>query len=168
MVLKRPTTTPANEPAPTAELMEHLVKKSLDINPNLRGGKDTREVLEDLKREAVARAKQGGASEAAPTGAAAPRANLAERRKSTMVFFFEQKAQEFDSAVADIDARERLIQRERKDLQERFSGDLVDFIALMAGGDSPELRDVLREFRAFLAKLGANDQEIIRQAKARR
>ncbi len=170
MVLKRPEATPNQEPEPKAELIEHLVKKSLDINPNLRGGKDTREVLEDLKREALARSKQGGGAAPAegPAAASAPRANLAERRKSTMAFFFEQKAQEFDGAIADLDARERLLHKERKELQERFTADLTDFVALMAGGDSPEVREVLKEQRAFLTKLGANEQEILRQAKGRR
>jgi hypothetical protein len=170
MVLKRPDSLPNREPASGTDLVEHLVKKSLDINPSLRRGKDTREVLDALKKEAVARSRQGSASGEAQTSGAEPsRVNLADRRKSTMVFFLEQKSQEFEGGAADIEAREKLLAREKQDLQKRFAEDIVDFLALMSGStENPETREVLKDFRGFLTRLGITDQDLLRLAKNRR
>ena len=51
MVLKRPGKIEGVEPPAEEadlELMEHLVKKSLDVNPGLRAGRSTQEVLQSL------------------------------------------------------------------------------------------------------------------------
>ncbi|MBI5507583.1 MAG: hypothetical protein HY903_02405 [Deltaproteobacteria bacterium] len=169
MVLKRPSTLPEQPqrraPEPDVELVEQLVKKSLDINPDLRDGKNTHQVMQDLKRQAVARSKEGGAG----GGIAAPRGNLAERRRGTIAFFFEQKASDFETAVADVTARERLLQQEKQALRDQVVGDLADFFALMAGGiQSPEAKDVIRENRPFLSKLGITEADLVAAASRRK
>jgi hypothetical protein len=168
MVIKRPSNIPHTEAGSGPELAEHLVKKSLDINPALRRGMATHEVLEELRKEAVARSQHGATQpEAAP--AQASRANLSDRRKSTVAFFLEQKAQEFDAAAGEIAVRERLLLNEKQELQKRIAQDLVDFLSLMSGGvDAPECHEILKDFRGFLTKLGSSDADLLRQAKNRR
>ena len=89
MVLKRPKNISAQESENESdvELMEHLVKKSLDINPNLRGGRDTQEILKGLRKEAVSKSAVGKAaadsSDVAEPTAAEKKAKLAARRRST-------------------------------------------------------------------------------------
>lgn len=159
MVIRR---SKEDDPKSDVELMEHLVKKSLDVNPHLRSGRRTGEVLRELKEEAVARAQ------AEQPSASKRQANVSDRRKSTIAFFLEQKAGEFKDQLADITAREKLLQQEKDALKATVADDIADFLALMAGAaDSPEAREVLREQRAFLTALGLTDGDVIERARHR-
>ena len=150
--------------SPDLELMEQLVKKSLEINPEMRGGKRTAEVMEDLRKQAV------GQSKSAPTAVStAPKPSLTERRLSTMAFFFEQKQAEFQENLGEIAVKERELEKEKKELKVRFGDELTDFLALMSGGtETPESKEILRRYRSFVAALGLNEADILRVAKTRR
>ncbi len=174
MVLKRPKNISAQESENESdvELMEHLVKKSLDINPNLRGGRDTQEILKGLRKEAVSKSAVGKAaadsSDVAEPTAAEKKAKLAARRRSTIEFFFEQKAEEFGAASREVNARRRALEDELKKLQATTVDEMVDFLSLLAGGaESAEAREVMRSYRKFLKELGASDAEIVQAAKRR-
>lgn len=177
MVLKRPKNIAAQESEEESdvELMEHLVKKSLDINPNLRDGRDTQEILKGLRSEAVSKSTAGKASsgadassEVAAPSAAEKQAKLAARRRSTIEFFFEQKAEEFEAASQEVNVRRRALEQELKKLQADALDEVVDFLSLLAGGaESPEARDVMKAYRKFLKELGVSDTEIVQAAKRR-
>ncbi len=174
MVLKRPKNIAAQESEEESdvELMEHLVKKSLDINPNLRDGRDTQEILKGLRSEAVSKSAAGkvaaDSSGVPEPSAAEKKAKLAARRRSTIEFFFEQKAEEFEAASREVNARRRALEAELKKLQATAVDEVVDFLSLLAGGaDSPEARDVMKSYRKFLKELGVSDAEIVQAAKRR-
>ena len=168
MVLKRPKNISGAGPEDETdvELMEHLVKKSLDINPGLRDGRTTQEILEGLRQEAVARS--GTADTPPAPSASEKKASLAQRRRSTIEFFFEQKTEEFNSGARDVRARMRGLEKDLAALQRSTRDEMVDFLALLAGGaDSPEAREVMRSHRNFLKELGCSDADIIAAAKKR-
>lgn len=73
-------------------MTEHLVKKTLDVNPGMRGDMDTGEVMEGLRAQALAQAR--GSARAEPKRSAGPKRSKADRRKQTITFFFEQKNEE--------------------------------------------------------------------------
>ncbi len=144
--------------------MEHLVKKSLDINPALRHGQDTGEVLAGLKQQAIARSD--AQAPAAGGEGRRPRLSKEERRKQTISFFFEQKLEEFDDDSADILERERKLAEEKADLQAQYAEEIVDFLGMMAGGaETPEAREVLRTFRKFLTALGLTEAQVTERAR---
>ena len=168
MVLKRPTQIEGQEPAadePDIELMEHLVKKSLDINPGLRRDRSTREFLKGIKKEAIEKSDRGASSPGEPTK---KKASLAQRRRSTIEFFFEQKLEEYGEAAEEILKRIQALEAELKEARENSFDEIVDFLSLIAGaGDSPEAREVMRAYRKFLKELGVSEDDIIRACKDR-
>ncbi len=165
MVVKR-RRAPYSEPTPAepdVELMEQLVKKSLDVNPELRGGKSTHEVLAALREEAIARSKSGGTSQPEQ-----PTTSLADRRRGTIAFFLEQKVKEFGESEADISAREKVLRAERAELQARVVDDIEVFLALLSdGNESPEVRMVLTQFKHFLQQLGTSETQLLAAARRR-
>ena len=97
MVLKKPGQSDAAEPAKPAtsdtSFMEHLVKKSLDVNPGLRAGRSTQEVLKSLRQEAIANAEAGqpDAALSIPEAAASPAVSADERRLKSIQFFWNKR-----------------------------------------------------------------------------
>ena len=125
MVLKRPQK--AEAPKATCsdsdlQLMEHLVKKSLDVNPGLRAGRSTQEVLQNLRKEAVN--KPGTES----TAAAKPKASVSEKRRKTMEFFLEQKAEEYRESADEIILRMKSLEHELTSIRETTVDELIDFL----------------------------------------
>ncbi len=167
MVLRRPDKRPGSPAAeagkPDIQLMEELVKKSLDVNPALGGGRDAKQVIASFKEEA------SGAARTSPGAMPPPRASLAERRKATIKFFLEQKQEELEELSADITAREKLLAEERRQLQQRVYEEVVDFLALVSGGtESQEAREAVHECRSFIAELGVTEIDVIKGAQKRR
>ena len=166
MVLKRPQK--AEAPKATCsdsdlQLMEHLVKKSLDVNPGLRAGRSTQEVLQNLRKEAVDPASAGAAAQARP------KASVSEKRRKTMEFFLEQKAEEYRESADSIMIRMKALEHELTGVRETTVDELIDFLSLISGGtDSPEAREVLRQYRDLLKELGVSDDDILRAASSRR
>lgn len=169
MVLKRPTQIEGQEPEsdePDIELMEHLVKKSLDINPGLRQDRSTIEFLKGIKKEAVNKSSTGGQQQQAE--AAKNKSSLADRRRSTIEFFFEQKKEEYVAASSEIMKRIELLDKELNDTRAASFGEIVDFLSLIAGaGDSAEAREVMRTYRKFLKELGVSEEDVMKACKQR-
>jgi len=157
---------PLHDVEPDVELVEHLVQKSLEVNPELRGGgKSTHEVLVDLKNQAIARSKRLGKKAKAAEGR---QRDATERRRDTMAFFFERKAAELDSVLADVTARERLLQRERQEACLRLTDEAVDFLALMSDfAESDAGQEVLDAFADFIQKLGVSERELLARVRGR-
>ena len=169
MVLKRPTQIEGQEPAeePEIELVEHLVKKSLDINPGLRQDRSTIEFLKGIKKEAVDKSGAGAAHHA-PAGKAQTKADRAQRRRNTIEFFFEQKMEEYVEAAQDITHRIQALESELDQTRKASFEEIVDFLSLIAGsGDSAEAREVMRAYRKFLKELGVTDDEVMKACKMR-
>ena len=166
MVLKRPQK--AETPKATCsdsdlQLMEHLVKKSLDVNPGLRAGRSTQEVLQNLRKEAVNK------PEAEASVAAKPKASVSEKRRKTMEFFLEQKAEEYRDSADEIILRMKALEHELAGVRETTVDELIDFLSLISGGtDSPEAREVLRTYRDLLKELGVTEADILQAASSRR
>lgn len=166
MVLKRPqkAETPKDSCSDSdLQLMEHLVKKSLDVNPGLRAGRSTQEVLQNLRKEAV---NPAGAQ---ASTSAKPKASVSEKRRKTMEFFLEQKAEEYRESADHIALRMKALEHELAGVRETTVDELIDFLSLISGGtDSPEAREVLRTYRDLLKELGVSDNDILQAASSRR
>ena len=166
MVLKRPGKIEGVEPEAEEvdlELMEHLVKKSLDINPGLRQQRSTREFLSGIKKEAVAKSN-ASASKAAPVEK--KKVSLSQRRKSTIEFFFEQKMEEYTESAEEVMGRIQLLEEELRTAQESTVSEIVDFLSMISGSaNSPEAREVMREYRQFIKALGISEEEIIKACR---
>ena len=124
MVLKRPQKAEKPEASCSdsdLQLMEHLVKKSLDVNPGLRAGRSTQEVLQNLRKEAVDPASAGAAAQARP------KASVSEKRRKTMEFFLEQKAEEYRESADSIMIRMKALEHELTGVRETTVDELIDF-----------------------------------------
>lgn len=166
MVLKRPRKPETSKTACSdsdLQLMEHLVKKSLDVNPGLRAGRSTQEVLQNLRQEAVN-------TPAADAGASPrPKASMAEKRRKTIEFFLEQKAEEYRESADHVAIRIKALEHELTGIRATTADELIDFLSLISGGtDSPEAREVLRNYRDLLKELGVSDNYILQAASNRR
>ena len=96
------------------------------------------------------------------------KATLSQRRRNTIEFFFEQKAEEFEATSLDMASRMRALQDEHRQNQANTLDEIVDFLSLLAGGgESPEAREVMRVYRKFLSELGVSDADVIKACKGR-
>ena len=175
MVLKKPGQSDSAAPPKPAtsdtSFMEHLVKKSLDINPGLRAGRSTHEVLQSLRQEAVANAEAGTPDLAlsVPEAASTPAASADERRLKSILFFLEQKAGEFASESKGIADQIAGLQAQLDGLRAAAVSDLADFLSLVGGGsESPETRRALRDHRALLQALGITEEALLKLTDQRR
>ena len=175
MVLKKPGQSDAAEPAKPAtsdtSFMEHLVKKSLDVNPGLRAGRSTQEVLKSLRQEAVANAEAGQPDAALniPEAAASPAVSADERRLKSIQFFLEQKGAEFASDSQGIASQIASLQAQLDGLRAAAVSDLADFLSLVGGGsDSAEARRALRDHRDLLSALGVSEEALLKLTDQRR
>ena len=175
MVLKKPgqsDTAPAAKPVTgDTSFMEHLVKKSLDVNPGLRAGRSTQEVLKSLRQEAMANAQAGqpGAALSIPEATATPAASPDERRLKSIQFFLDQKGAEFASDSQGIASQIASLQAQLDGLRAAAISDLADFLSLVGGGsESPETRRALRDHRELLNALGVSEEALLKLTDQRR
>ena len=172
MVLKKPGQNDAAKPATSdTSFMEHLVKKSLDVNPGLRGGRSTQEVLNSLRQEAMANAQAGesGGALSIPEAAAMPTAGPDERRLKSIQFFLDQKGAEFAADSQGIADQIAGLQAQLDGLRAAAVSDLADFLSLVGGGsDSPETRRALRDHRELLSALGISEDALLKLTDERR
>jgi len=172
MVLKKPGQSDAAKPATTdTAFMEHLVKKSLDVNPGLRAGRSTQEVLKSLRQEAMASAQAGEPDGALsiPEAASMPTASPDERRLKSIQFFLDQKGAEFAADSQGIADQIAGLQAQLDGLRAAAVSDLADFLSLVGGGsDSPETRRALRDHRELLSALGISEDALLKLTDERR
>lgn len=165
------------------DLIDHLVKKSLEINPSLRQGRrSTGEVMADLKKQAIASAKEAAAERgpaeappASPGAATAPPppddpqqvANrVAAKRKVTVTYYLEQKSADYQRRLVSIQQREAQLQAERAALQQETLNDVVDFFTVVTfGTQGTEARDALAAAGQYLQKLGLTEAQLLQALK---
>lgn len=175
MVFKTKARPAAGADGADVELMEELVRKSLQVNPSLKDGKSTGQVIDDLRSMALERsARHGGPGGQGGAGAArggggrpeAPADERSERRVKTISFFLLQKQEELAEQEADLAAQERALAKRRQELTARLLDEVAEFFGLMAGGaESPEARTALRQQRAFIEQLGVSEADLARRAR---
>ena len=158
------------------ELMEELVRKSLKVNPALKDGRDTTQVLDDLRSQAVGKSERHSGGRATRPSMKPGRAgkqtapaavdNRTERRVKTITFFLHQKMEDLEEQEADINAQERILANKRQEIKATAIDEIADFFGLMSGGaESPEAREGLRQYRTFLDQLGVSEVDIARRAR---
>ena len=53
-----------------------------------------------------------------------------------------------------------------REAQQRILDEMIDFLSLMAGGaESPEAREIIKQYKAFLAQLGTSEVELVRHVR---
>lgn len=162
MAVRRPNPGTPGSPTPAGEkkldLMEHLVRKSIEINPMLQTERDLNESVKAIKAQAAGPAQSD----------VQPRATLSksERRKQTIAFFFGQKEEEFNDDMAQLIEQKRQLEAQMAQVQATYCSEVVDFLAMMQGGaDTPEAQSVLGEFGRFLKALGVSEGEVIARVR---
>ena len=131
-------------------ITEHLVRRSLAVNPSMRDGRTTHQVMDNMRAEAVQKAgtPRDGTTPAGLTGSATGSKSATARLRQTIEFFFEQKSLDYRDLADELDERLRALEIERAELRDSIAGELLDFLSLMAGGgDSPEARAVFKQYR---------------------
>lgn len=166
MVIKRPKKTGSKKEgkksSTESQLMEHLVKKSLNINPELPDAAQPEQIVKTLRGEAPEKSLSQGSAESPHQRKKA----LAKRRRDTIAFFFEQKRLEFDESMTVLLQKIALIEGQQDTLKEQTIQALVDFLSLLPGAaDSPEAREVMRQHQELLQLLGITDAHISQKIK---
>lgn len=134
--------------------MEDLVRASLKINPELRGEKSTREVMQSL---------QTGAPKAAPGPKSAPENSA---RQSNLAFFFDNKTRQLAEARADLQRRRAAIDTEELGMKDRMCREIVDFLRLAA--ETPnEAKTVLERYPQLIKDLGVRADVLLRDLAAK-
>ena len=174
MVLRRPK-EPEPE-APDVEFVEELVRKSLEINAQLRNGDSTSRYLQHLRDQAraqvqeakgVAPGKPAPGKVAAPTPSAGA-APQADRKLKTFSDFIHLKSDEFAAKHSDIRKRRAALDAEEAALQKATVDGLVDLLMVIADGDDvARFRSVLWDHVGFLTELGVRDVDLLKAAKRR-
>ncbi|MEE2960162.1 MAG: hypothetical protein VYA34_05410 [Myxococcota bacterium] len=144
-------------------LMEELLKKSLEISPDLKQGKTTEEALAAYKSQMASspatQPRSPKQQQTPHTTSTLPTTD--EQRRRTIHFFLDEKGAEYQKELGRIQEKIRSLERERKALRKRIMGDIIDFLSLVASRtDQTETRSVLKNYRTLLKELGASEADI--------
>lgn len=143
---------------------EDLVRKSLAINPGLRGLDSTHKYLMKMRELALAK-PQTKTNEPK----AAPAKSAADRRAESTQLFLQQRAGEFDTQLAGIDARLAALEEEKRAAKAQVVDEVVSFMSVVwAEADADTARRVLEGFRPFLTALGVSAVDVVKRAREAR
>jgi len=140
-----------------------VLRKLMQMNPNLRGGKST----EDLMRQVKSQINDGPKSvdgTARPTGGSA----VSAPKGDVLDAVIATKA-DFDTQMKRFDAEQKRIQEERAAYQQKALLALIDnCLAVDPGLTSPKTQYVLQQEKPFLDKLGFSMQKLIERQQKKR
>lgn len=154
--------TPEPPAAPDLELMEDLVRASLAVNPAMRGGLDTVDVMERLRQQA---AEQPGE----PAEAQAPSASDEERaaRRANLELFLKSKQRDVREKLTALEEQRKQLEAEVQATRRRALAELVDFLTLLALDES-EWSRLLAAHQELLTALKITTSELLKKIKQRR
>lgn len=169
MAVQRPKGAKPQLAAPDAEFIDKLVKRSLEINPELRGSDSTTKFLRRLREQALAGAEGAPPPTPANSKPAAKTKTMEDRRAQTVSLFMAQKIEDHERDAAELREREEQLKRDKKELNERTREEIADFLMVAySGATEPPSSKLLRSYRAFLSSLGVTDTDLLRRIKQRK
>jgi hypothetical protein len=144
-------------------LVDEMVRKSLAVNPGLRQGRATVEVLQGLRDEVLARAKTG------PAPAPKPDPGRPDARLEAIEIFLRDKARTFPELSADVRHKIAALQAHLQTLREDTLKAISDLVGAMlqTGLDPKACQRSLAQFRDLLGQLDVTEQEILQRAQTK-
>lgn len=164
MVFKRSTGTPEATSATDAKFVDELVRKTLDVNPEIRRGRDTQEVLDELRGKAVAKAKTG------PAGSLVAAFGGKDPRLQTIDIFLREKGQVFPKLITEFEARITAIRQEMEQARLTTIAEILELVGVLMVSNAPAdaVQTILRDHRALFAALKVTEVEILTSAANRK
>ncbi len=144
-----------------------VLRKLMQMNPNLRGGKST----EDLMRQVKTTMKEAPKEAPKPAAAPPPKSAVAPSGgdKGDMLEAVLKSKHDFDAHNKRFEAELKRIQDERAAYHQKALNQLLDACLVIDPGlTSPKTQYVLQQEKAFLDKLGFSMQKLIERQKLRR
>jgi hypothetical protein len=172
MVLKRPDE--GNPILPDVDLVDELVRKSLEINKHLKAGDSTGRYLESLResvRQKVPGAEDKSGKVELKKGAAPPKApeKMVDRKARTFVDFLKLKSDEFQNRHQQLREKRKELEREEAELRNQTAHAISDMLMVVADGeDVAPFRAALTDESAFLSLLGVRDVDLLKGIKKRK
>jgi len=173
MALKRPAGREPQFEVPDAKFVDEMVRASLAVNPNLKHGASTNTFLAKLREQAMSGGAPSPSSSSAGGGKAAASdapASIDDKRKQTIRLFLDLKSDDLDRELGVLEQQRAAIEAQEAALKQRAAEEIVDHLMVVnaAGADLSLAKEVLREFKALLARLGVTDNDLLRQAHRRK
>lgn len=144
-----------------------VLRKLMQMNPNLRGGKTTEDLMRQVKstmKDAPKPVAVQSNTAQKPGSAISPGA----ARSDILDSVINAKA-EFDKEMKRVDAEVKRLTEERVAFQQKALMKLIDeCLAIDPGLTSPKSQYVLQQEKAFLDKLGFSMQKLIERQKQRK
>lgn len=128
---------PADAPAPAKKVTvdEGVVRKMLQINPDLRDGRTTFQVKKDMESGQVVRTdgrRSNGELRSTPTSSAGGGGSTNKSElEDALSFFMKGKTQDLEAKRADIQARRRQLEEEERALREGLLQDVAKFLRML-------------------------------------
>ncbi len=147
-----------------------VLRKLMQMNPNLRGGKTT----EDLMRQVKSTMKDSGAkpATAAANKPQAPSSAIGGKAAGgggDILNAVTAARGDFDKETKRFDAELKRLQDERAAFQQKLLLRLIDeCLAVDPGLTSPKSQYVLQQEKAFLDRLGFSMQKLVERQKSKR
>ncbi len=141
-----------------------VLRKLMQMNPNLRGGKTTEDLMRQVKstiNTSPPPAKQG-VSPAAKSSVSAP-------AKGDVLDAVLAARADFEQHMKRFEAEQKRLLDERSAYQQKALLKLIDeCLAVDPGLTSPKSQYVLQQEKAFLDKLGFSMQKLVERQKSRK
>lgn len=130
---------PRGEASPKVTVDEKVVRKMLQVNPELRDGRTTFQVKRDMEQGQVVRTdgrRSSGSvtSRNAPPGsplASAPSGGTRQELDETLSFFIKSKRDALEKRLGELAAQRQALEQEEKTIRDSFAGDLAKFLAML-------------------------------------
>jgi hypothetical protein len=155
--------TPEPPATPDVELMEDLVRASLAVNPTMRGGLETADVVERLRQQAT----ETPVSKSAPPPEGGGSAEERDARRANVEFFLKSKRREVREKLSALDEQRRQLEIQVEASKRRAMVELVDFLTL-SGLDKTEASRVLGTHKELLSDLNTNAPDVLKKIEERR
>ncbi|MBN1962775.1 MAG: hypothetical protein JW841_17730 [Deltaproteobacteria bacterium] len=159
MAFKRTTDNSLTEKE--AKIVDELVRKSLDVNPEMRRGRDTQEVLDELRGKAIAKAKAQPSNNETPIAFSGK-----DPRLQTIEIFMRDKAQNYPKIISELEARIESIRKEIEQTRIGTISEITELVKamLLSGAQTQGIHSTLNAFRDLLTSLKTNEFDIVNNA----
>ncbi|MCC6808717.1 MAG: hypothetical protein IT381_14930 [Deltaproteobacteria bacterium] len=150
-----------------------VLRKLMQMNPNLRGGRSTEDLMRQVKTTMKDAPSQKPASVGVASGKPPPPKSAVQSPQQKgggdILDAVVAARADFEHQMKRFDAEQKRIQDERAAYQQKTLLKLIDeCLAVDPGLTSPKSQYVLQQEKAFLDKLGFSMQKLVERQKQRR
>lgn len=136
--------------APAIGVNEDMLRKAIALNPSIKGGKDTTDIVQQLTKAQAART------------VAAPSAEPAKAKPRDIVEFFLQAKEKYDADKKRIVEEKKKLEAEERALAPKVVDRMVEvMLELDPNMTSPQTQEILKMQAPFLATIGFSARKVI-------